>query len=119
MSNRRISAKWDNGFKDQLDFKNIRNSEGIKETSVTIEDKTLNLVIANGLNNAKKILDRVKKGDHNWHLIEIMACPGGCIAGGGQPMMDVDGEVYPLDKRIIKKRTEALYNIDKDMPIRK
>ena len=103
----------------QLEFHEVRDSQGLKEVSVAVEGKQLNLVIANGLHHAKIVLDKIKNKECNWHMVEIMACPGGCIAGGGQPMINVDQEAYPLDPEIIKKRTEAIYTIDKKMSCRR
>ncbi len=102
-----------------LNFTNVRAVEGLREASIEIAGKTLNVAVANGLNNAKTILERAKKSDKQYHLIEIMACPGGCVAGGGQPLMHADEYIYPLDKEHIRKRASALYSIDESKTIRK
>jgi iron only hydrogenase large subunit-like protein len=73
--------------------------------------------VANGLNNAKRLLERVIKGEKTFHIIEIMACPGGCVAGGGQPYPP-DG-TYVLDPELTKKRAKALYTIDTGKALRK
>lgn len=104
---------------DDLDYKDVRGIEGLKEASIEIDGQTLNIAVANGLNNAKKILEKVKSGEKQYHLVEIMACPGGCVAGGGQPLADVTDYIYPLDKERIKQRAQALYEIDEHMKIRK
>lgn len=100
-----------------LNFTQVREAEGLKEASIEVAGKTLNVAVANGLRNAKTILDKVKKGEKQYHLIEIMACPGGCIGGGGQPYPP-DGH-YVLDKDVIKQRAQALYSIDEKKQVRK
>ncbi len=104
---------------ENLEFKNVRAIEGLKEATIDIKGTQINVAVANGLNNAKTILEKVKKGDKQYHLIEIMACPGGCVAGGGQPLSHVEKYIYPLDKEIIKLRQQALYNIDSGKTLRK
>jgi len=101
----------------ELNFTQVRNAEGLKEASVKIGDKTLNVAVANGLNNAKTILDKVKEGKKQYHIVELMACPGGCIGGGGQPY-PTEGH-YVLEKEVLKKRAKALYAIDEEKKIRK
>lgn len=104
---------------DKLDFEDIRMAEGLKEATIEIKGKKINIAVANGLNNAKTILEKVKEGKKQYHLIEIMACPGGCVAGGGQPIPRVEKYVYPMDKDIVKKRQLALYSIDERKVVRK
>lgn len=104
---------------DNLDYFDVRMVPGLKEASVMINGFVLNIAVANGLNNAKKILEKVKSGEKQYHIIEIMACPGGCVAGGGQPLVHPEDYVYPLDEEMIKLRQKALYIIDKDKKIRK
>ncbi|MBN1542136.1 iron hydrogenase small subunit [candidate division KSB1 bacterium] len=99
-----------------LEFTQVRETRGLKEASIEIAGHTLNVAVANGLNNAKTILERVKKGDKTYHLIELMACPGGCIAGGGQPYPP-DGH-YVLDPEIARLRAGALYRIDEAKTVR-
>ncbi len=100
-----------------LNFTQVREVKGLKEASLEIAGITLNVAVANGLNNAKTILEKVKKGEKQYHLIELMACPGGCINGGGQPYPP-DGR-HVLDPSLIKDRAQALYEIDADKEIRK
>ena len=95
----------------------VRKTKGLKEASIQIGDTTLNIAVANGLNNAKKILEKVKKGKKQYHLVEIMACPGGCIGGGGQPYPSKGYHI--LDNRVLALRAKALYNIDSKKTIRK
>jgi len=102
---------------DKLEFTEVRAVEGLKEATLEIAGMKLNVAVTNGLQNAKTILEKVKKGRKQYHLIELMACPGGCIAGGGQPY-PTDGS-YVLDKEVVKKRARALYSIDEAKEIRK
>lgn len=86
-------------------------AEGIKQYTAKIGDKSLNFVVAHGLSNAHQVLRQVQRGEGNYHFIEIMGCPGGCIGGGGQPYARA-GEGTPLDVETLKKRAEALRKID-------
>ena len=101
----------------ELDYKQVREAEGLKEATIEIAGKTLNVAVANGLNNAKAILDKIKQGNKTYHLVELMACPGGCIGGGGQPYPP-EGH-FVLDKEVLKKRAGALYTIDNAKKVRK
>ena len=106
---------------DGLNITPVRGMEGVKEASVKIEGTLpewkflegaiLNTAIAHGLVNAKKVMELVDSGKANYHFIEIMACPGGCLGGGGQPI--------PTTPEIRMKRNEAIYREDAGMPIRK
>jgi len=100
-----------------INFTQIRETQGLKEASIAAGSKTLNIAVANGLTNARIILEKVKAGEKQYHLIELMACPGGCIGGGGQPYPP-EGR-YVLDREIYKLRAQALYTIDKKKTIRK
>jgi iron-only hydrogenase group A len=99
-----------------LNFTQVRHAEGLKEASIEVAGKVLNVAVSNGLNNAKIILDKVIKGEKQYHLIEIMACPGGCIGGGGQPYSP-EGH-YVLDRELLKMRAGALYAIDEKKTVR-
>lgn len=97
----------------KIDFEELRGFEGVRVASVDFDGLTLNIGIAHGLGNAKALLKEVSAGNpRNLHAIEVMACPGGCIGGAGQPYHHGNVE-------ILKKRQAAIYQIDKDMPIRK
>ena len=85
--------------------------KGVNETTVEIGDKTINVAIANGLAKAAELLDKVKAGECKYDFIEIMACPHGCVGGGGQPL--------PVTKEIKEKRGQGLANIDESKAIRK
>lgn len=84
--------------------KEVRGFEGRKETKIKIGDLEIGVAVVNGLGNAKKLLDEISNGRNDIHFIEVMACPGGCIAGGGQPLN--------LDDSKVKKRAASLYEID-------
>ena len=87
--------------------------EGVRVATVKMGDLDLNIGIAHGLGNARNLLEEIKAGNpRNLHAIEIMACPGGCIGGGGQPFHHGNIE-------ILKKRAEAIYREDAGKPIRK
>ncbi len=102
---------------EKIEFENVRGElNGVKEATVKIGDMNLNVAIANGLGNAGKIMDMIRNGEANYHFVEIMACPGGCINGGGQPIHDSKTKAM-VD--IPKLRKEALYKADKELPIRK
>lgn len=103
----------------ELEFTNVRAVEGLREATIQIGDLSLNVAVSNGLNNAKHLLEKVKSGEKQFHLIEIMACPGGCVAGGGQPLTHAGEYVYPLDPEMIRKRQTLLYSIDENKEIRK
>ncbi|MCG8572668.1 MAG: [FeFe] hydrogenase, group A, partial [Spirochaetes bacterium] len=99
-----------------VDFKMVRGVEGLKEAELPVGDLKVKVAVSNGLQNAKTILDRVKAGEE-FHMIEIMACPGGCIGGGGQPYPPKG--MYVLDYELYRQRAKALYDIDKGKQIRK
>lgn len=95
---------------ENLDFTEVRGLEGVKEATVQVGDLPVRVAVAHGLGNAKKILELIKKGEQ-YHFVEIMACPGGCLGGGGQP--------FPVNNEIRQKRMDAVYEADKGLPIRK
>lgn len=90
---------------EDVDFKQLRGLEGIRSASVRINDMDLKIGIAHGLGNARKMLEGIRSGELDFHAIEIMACPGGCIGGGGQPY-------HHGNMDIIRKRQEAIYRED-------
>lgn len=101
----------------KMDFEDVRAVEGLRERALKVNGQlTLNVGIANGLNNAKTLLDKVVNHEKEFHIIEIMACPGGCIGGGGQPYPPEGYRI--LDRRLLQKRASALYDIDRHKPIR-
>ena len=100
---------------EKLDFTDVRGTDGWKEASYTVAGVTLNVAVASGLKNAANLLDAVKSGEKQYHFIEIMCCPGGCVNGGGQPIVDANTRMK-VDVRA--KRAAVLYNIDAKMPLR-
>jgi iron-only hydrogenase group A len=94
----------------RVEFKEVRAVEGLREETVAIGDLLMRVGVANGLTNAKKILDEVLLGEKQFHMIELMACPGGCIGGGGQPYPPRG--VKALDPGLLAARAKALYVID-------
>jgi iron-only hydrogenase group A len=100
---------------DRLEFTEVRAVEGLRETYVAIGDQNIHVAVANGLTNAKILLDKVKAGEP-FHVLEIMACPGGCIGGGGQPY-PYEG-YHVLDPELLRKRAAALYHIDSGKKLR-
>ena len=99
-----------------IEYKEVRGMDGIKEASYTVGDLTLNLAVASGLENAKKVLEAVRAGEKNYHFIEIMCCPGGCINGGGQPIQP-NWVRETVDVKAL--RAGVLYQEDLDLPERK
>src|SRR5574344_1110298 len=97
---------------EHIDFKELRGLEGIRHATIDFNGVNLNIGIAHTLGNARKLLDGIRSGMYNFHAIEIMACPGGCIGGAGQPF-------HHGDSGIIKSRMEAIYREDKRKKIRK
>ncbi|MEW6229165.1 MAG: NADH-dependent [FeFe] hydrogenase, group A6 [Bacillota bacterium] len=96
---------------ENVDFLPVRGLEGVKEASVNLDGTEVRVAVAHGLGNARQLLDKIRSGDTNYHFIEIMACPGGCIGGGGQPI--------PTNDETRMKRIAAIYEEDKNMPLRK
>ncbi|MCD6539362.1 MAG: iron hydrogenase small subunit [Candidatus Omnitrophica bacterium] len=96
---------------EKIEFEQVRGMEGIKEAEVSLNGLSLKVAVAHGLSNAKVLLEQVEKKESPYHFIEVMACPGGCLGGGGQPI--------PTNSEIRKKRADSLYREDEGKPIRK
>ncbi len=101
---------------ESYEFTEVRGMDGIKEATYDVAGLKVNVAVASGADNAKKVLDAVKSGEKNYHFIEIMGCPGGCINGGGQPI-HTQAEWAATDIKGL--RAKALYDQDASMPIRK
>ena len=101
---------------DKIDFEAVRGGEGIKRATVNIAGKDLKVVAASGLANARTILEEIKSGKADYQFVEIMACPGGCIMGGGQP---IKSSKVRAEVDVRKLRADALYTIDEKSTIRK
>ncbi len=96
----------------KIDFTELRGLEGIRQATIDFNGTPINIGIAHQLGNARKLLDGIKNGMYNFHAIEIMACPGGCIGGAGQPL-------HHGDSSVIKARFDAIYREDAGKAIRK
>ncbi len=96
----------------QIDFKELRGMDGVRSAKINIAGQELNIGIAHELGNARKLLEKVKNGEEQFHAIEIMSCPGGCIGGGGQPY-------HHGDEQVLEMRRRAIYNEDRNKIIRK
>ena len=108
---RTVYEKYTGKTLERLDFHAVRGFEGIKEAEVDLGDRKVRVAIAHTLKNARLLMEQVQKHESPYEFIEIMACPGGCIGGGGQPIGTTNA--------IRKKRMAALYEIDKNLPLRK
>ena len=101
---------------DKIDFESVRGGEGIKKAKIKIADTEIKVVAASGLANAQKILEEIKSGKADYQFVEIMACPGGCVMGGGQPIKNSKTRAE-VDVRFL--RANCLYSIDEQSTIRK
>ena len=101
---------------DKIDFEQVRGGDGIKRATVNIAGKDIKVVAASGLKNAQEILEEIKSGKSDYQFVEIMACPGGCVMGGGQP---IRSSKERAEKDIRKLRADCLYSIDEKSTIRK
>jgi iron only hydrogenase large subunit-like protein len=96
---------------ENVNFQTVRGLEGIKSATIPINGLEVNIAVVNGIGNVAPILDEIEKGESKYHFIEVMACPGGCINGGGQPIHQKPDKV--------RKRIQTLYEIDSKMKHRK
>ena len=101
---------------EKIDFEQVRGEKGIKKATVNINGKDIKVVAASGLGNAQKIMEEIKSGKADYQFVEIMACPGGCIMGGGQPIKNSKTRAE-FDVR--KLRADSIYSIDEKSQIRK
>ena len=101
---------------DKIDFESVRGEKGIKKASIKIGDVDLKVAVASGLANAQEIMEEIKSGKADYQFVEIMACPGGCVMGGGQPICSSTTRAT-VDVRA--KRANALYSADEKSTIRK
>ena len=95
----------------KLEFESVRGLEGVKEATVDLDGLPVKVAVAHGLGNARKVMDKIKAGEADYAFVEVMACPGGCIGGGGQP--------YVTKKETRMARMDAIYQVDENMPLRK
>ncbi len=101
---------------DDVNFTAVRGIEGIKEAEVDVGGTIVKVAVANGTGNAEKLLNAVKNGEKTYHFIEVMGCPGGCVCGGGTPIVSSKDRAY-IDVKA--ERAKALYAIDAAKPERK
>ena len=101
---------------DKIDFEEVRGEKEIKKATVNIDGNDLKVVAASGLKNARKILEEIKSGNSDYQFVEIMACPGGCVMGGGQP---IKSSKIRREIDVRKLRADGLYSIDEKSQIRK
>ncbi len=99
-----------------LDFVDVRGIEGVKEATYNVGGTEVKVAVASGTANARKVLEAVRAGEKEYHFIEVMGCPGGCVNGGGQPIQPASVRNF-VDIR--EERAKVLYNIDKNNPLRK
>ncbi len=111
------TAKYLLGDSDEkIVYEAVRGNKSFKESTISINEKTYNVVAVSGLSNARKILEEINNGTSKYHFIEIMSCPGGCIMGGGQPRIDYSKSDHEIVKSL---RAKSLYNIDEKATYRK
>ncbi len=101
---------------DNVEYTAVRGTEGIKEATVNIAGKDIRVAVAHGLGNARKLLNNIREGKAEYEFIEIMGCPGGCVTGGGQPIVS---SRKLMDINLKAERAKALYTEDANSPIRK
>jgi len=107
---RTVAAVMDPSTEPRLEYSVLRGTGGIKRGSVLIGDREVKLAAVHGLANARQVLEGIRDGREDIHFLEVMACPGGCIGGGGQPL--------PTDEETRRRRIEAMYAEDRGLPIR-
>ena len=108
---RTVAAWLDGKPPADLNFTQLRGLDGIREAEVTVGGKKISIGIAHGLGNARKLLEDIRDGKANYHAIEIMACPGGCVGGGGQPY-------HANDLDVLRERAKAIYKEDEGKSLR-
>ena len=111
----RTAASWMGVKLKTLDMKEVRGTQDIREVTYDLGGKKITVAVTSGLANARKVLEDIKAGNKNYHMVEIMACPGGCINGGGQPVQSDSVRNYTDLKAL---RAAALYTADKKNSLR-
>ena len=113
---RTVAEKVTGNSFGKLEYEDVRGGQGIKRASINLDGKEVKVVVASGLKNARTIMEEIRSGKADYQFVEIMACPGGCVMGGGQPIR-TSKERATIDIR--GKRAAALYSIDEKSKIRK
>ena len=101
---------------EDVDFKDVRGIAGVKEAEVDLDGTKVRVAVAHGTGNAKKLLEKVRAGEADYQFIEVMGCPGGCVTGGGQPIVSARVKMDVDPKKV---RAAAIYDEDEAMTIRK
>ena len=112
----RTAANILDGTNEKVEFMDVRGVSGIKEATYRINGTDVDVCVASGLGNARKVIDMIKKGEKKYLFVEVMACPGGCVNGGGQPVQSDSVRNYTELKA---KRASVLYNADSEGELRK
>jgi NADH-quinone oxidoreductase subunit G len=94
-----------------ISYSGVRGMEGVKEATAEIDGSTVRIGVVHGLKNAEKLIKKIKSGEEKFDFVEVMACPGGCIGGAGQPI--------PQDNDVRRKRTKGIYKVDSASPIKR
>lgn len=108
---RKVLADKSNAALRAIVFNGVRGMEGTKEASITVGDREIKIAIVSGLRNAENLIQKIQSGESKYDFVEVMACPGGCISGGGQPFEKLEGKlkrsagIYQSDKMSTIKRT--------------
>jgi iron only hydrogenase large subunit-like protein len=95
---------------EKIEFEDVRGFEGLKEATVSIDGNELRIAVVNTLGRARELVERIRTGEVTYHFVEIMACPGGCVGGGGQ--------MYGFETERIKRRLESIYRLERTRPVR-
>ena len=101
---------------EKVEFEAVRGVEGVKEATLEVAGMTIRAAVAHGTGNARKLLDKMKRGEAQYHFVEVMACPGGCVNGGGQPIQPSQVRSW-IDLR--EERAKAIYEEDESLTLRK
>ena len=112
----RTAANLLDGTNEKVEFMDVRGAAGIKEATYRIGGMDVDVCVASGIGNARKVIDMIKKGEKKYLFVEIMACPGGCVNGGGQPVQSDSVRNYTELKT---KRANVLYTADSEGELRK
>lgn len=109
----RTASIWMEGKLPEIEFKAVRGLSETREAEIKLNDLTIKLCVVSGLANARKVLEAIKNGTAHYDAVEVMACPGGCVNGGGQP---VHKDMDTVD--VIKMRQQGIYNVDRNKKVR-
>lgn len=101
---------------EKVEFEAVRGLDGVKEATLEVAGMTIKAAVAHGTGNARKLMDKMKRGEAQYHFVEVMACPGGCVNGGGQPIQPSEVRSW-IDLRA--ERAKAIYEEDESLPLRK